>query len=341
MTDVPSPRRHWPLPPASVLALVLVVAVFTLLIGINEGGEGVRDFLSLRNLRVIANEQAIVGVVGLGSLLIIISGGIDLSVGSVVALVTVVTMQVYRVLYEHHGSIAQASLVAVPAGVLTGGLCGLVNGLVITRLRVSPFVATLGMMGIARGVALYLANRTDVAFPGGVTPGWVKAAKQVHSEYTIFSPSFWSLLLLAGVVAVLLRWLILGRYCYAIGSSEPTARACGIAVDRTKVVLYVLAGLLTGWAGILSFVQIGGSPTSNQGLELDVIAAVVVGGASLSGGQGTVGGTLVGVFLLGLLVNGVRFLGVAVDYRYILIGAVIILSTALSLWRNRVREASP
>jgi ribose transport system permease protein len=340
MSTEASPRRGWSLPPASVLGLVLVLSVFTLLIARSEGIEGVTDFLSFRNLRVIANEQSIVGVAALGSLLIIISGGIDLSVGSVVALVTVVTMQVYRAVYRGPDSIAQASLIAVPAGVLTGGVCGLINGLVITRLRVSPFVATLGMMGIARGVALYLANRTDVAFPGGATPGWVKAAKQVHSDYTFFSPAFWTLLLLAAVVAVLLRWLVLGRWCYAIGSSEPTARACGIPVDRTKVILYVLAGLLTGWAGILSFVQIGGSPTSNQGLELDVIAAVVVGGASLSGGQGSVGGTLVGVFLLGLLVNGVRFLGVAVDYRYILIGAVIILSTALSLWRNRLREAA-
>jgi ribose/xylose/arabinose/galactoside ABC-type transport system permease subunit len=136
----------------------------------------------------------------------------------------------------------------------------------------------------------------------------------------------------------LLRYLVLGRYAYAIGSSEATARLCGVPIARTKIVIYTLAGLLTGWAGVLRFASVGGDPSGSVGLELEVIAAVVIGGASLNGGQGTVGGTLIGVLILGLLLNGVRLLGMPVDIRYILIGGVIIVSTALSRWRSGKEE---
>src|SRR5262249_46493378 len=207
-------------------------------------------FISLRNLQVLLHGDTLTAVAALGMLLVIVSGGIDLSTGSVVALVTVVTMQVYRLLYGHTGSTVSASLLAVPAGIGVGGLCGLVNGLVITQLRVAPFVATLGMLSIGRGLAHWLAERQVVNFPVGARPGWVTVLSEVESEYTFFNPGFWLLLLLAGGVAVLLRYTVLGRYCYAIGSSEATARLCGVNVERTKVALYVLAGMFTGLAGV-------------------------------------------------------------------------------------------
>jgi ribose/xylose/arabinose/galactoside ABC-type transport system permease subunit len=314
--------------------VAVVLAFFVILIGVEEGPRALRGYLSLRNFQVTVSEVTITGVVALGSLLVIISGGIDLSVGSVVALVTVVTMKVYTLVYHQTGgSIAQASLVAVPAGVLIGGLCGMVNGLVITRMKVSPFVATLGMMSIARGLAYYVADLKDIAFPEGVKPRWAKLLQQVHPD-TVFNPGAWSLAALAGLTAVFLRFHVQGRYTYAIGSNESTARLCGVGVERTKVLVYTLAGLFAGWAGVLSFANLGGSPSSSQGLELEVIAAVVIGGASLAGGQGGVGGTLLGLLILGLLLNGVRFMGVAVEYRYILIGAVIIMSTALGRLRR-------
>jgi ribose transport system permease protein len=318
--------------------LVGVVLLFAVLLGALKGVEAVtppRGLLGLRNLQVVVYEGTLIAVVALGMLLVVISGGIDLSVGSVVALGTVVTMLIYRAVFAHTESVALASLAAIPAGVGLGGLCGLINGAVITGLRISPFVTTLGMMSAARGLALWLSERQAIGFPGGRQPGWAEAVTQVHNNPALFNPGFWSLVLLAGGVAVLLRYLVLGRHCYAIGSSEPSARLCGVAVERTKVVIYLLAGLLTGWASVLRFASVGGDPSGSQGLELEVIAAVVIGGASLSGGQGGVAGTLAGVLLLGVLINGVRLLGLPVDIRLILIGAVIVLSTALGRWRRR------
>jgi len=316
-----------------VLGLIAVLALFVVLIGVK--GE-LHNFLSARNLQVLVHEGTIPAVLALGMLLVIVSGGIDLSVGSVVALVTVVTMQVYRHLYAQTGSMSTASLLAVPAGIAVGGACGLANGLIITRLRLAPFVATLGMLGIARGLAVWLSGRQLLTFPRDARPGWVDALARVHAGWTVFNPGFWSLAGLAVVVAVLLRLTVLGRYCYAIGSNEATARLCGVPIDRYKVAIYTLAGLLTGWAGVLMFAHgTSGDPSAGEGLELRVIAAVVIGGASLSGGQGTVVGALLGVLILEILGNGVSIFNVPVEVQHILIGVIIIANTALSQWQRR------
>ena len=322
------------LPSGPLLGLVLVLGIFISLVGL-KGADELAEFLGFRNLQVLVYVLAVPGVVALGMLVVVVSGGIDLSVGSVVALVTVVTMQVYRALFAETGSVMIASLAAVPTGVLVGGACGLVNGLMVTRLGVTPFVATLGMYSVARGLALWLAERQMIAFPVGGRPGWVDALTEVHPERGWFNPGFWTLVALAGVVAVVLRNTLLGRYCYAIGSNEAAARLCGVPVAFHKVAAYGLAGLLTGWAGILSFCRTGGNPSGHFGLELEVIAAVVIGGASLSGGQGTVYGTLLGVLILGILENGVSAFNVPIEMKYVLIGAIIVVNTALGTWRQR------
>jgi ribose/xylose/arabinose/galactoside ABC-type transport system permease subunit len=339
-------------PSGPVLGLLAVLSLFVLLLAY-EGK--LSYFLRLENLQILLHKNSVTAAAAIGMLLVIVSGGIDLSVGSVVALVTVIAMQSYRMVYdgpeyalpesvtEFLGargllwkgttSALAASAAAITSGLAVGGLCGLVNGLVITRLRLPPFVATLGMMSIARGVAVWLAGRTRISFRGAV-PEWVTAVGRANSDY-LFDPGVWSVLLLAAVALVLLRYTVFGRYCYAIGSNEATARLCGVAVDRQKVVIYTLAGLLTGWAGLLVFAQnTSGDPNSSVGLELDVIAAVVIGGASLSGGQGTIGGTLLGVLILGILENGVSFFDVPVEVKYILIGAIVIVNTALSGWQR-------
>jgi ribose transport system permease protein len=345
----PGLDRSGPLRPASsflfhtssfltgpVLGLIAVLGLFILLIGLK--GE-LHNFLSLRNLQVLVQEGTIPAVVALGMLLVIVSGGIDLSVGSVIALVTVVTMQVYRLMFLRTGSIALASFLAVPAGIGVGGMCGLANGLIITRLRLPPFVATLGMLGIARGLAVWLAGRQLITFPRDARPGWVDALNQIHADATLFNPGFWSLAVLAALIAILLRYTVLGRYCYAIGSNEATARLCGVAVERNKVAIYTIAGLLTGWAGILMFAHgTSGDPSAGEGLELRVIAAVVIGGASLNGGQGTVVGTLLGVLILEVLGNGVSIFNVPIEVQHILIGVIIIANTALSQWQRRRQE---
>jgi ribose transport system permease protein len=330
-----STRRTVPLPSGPYLGLLAVVLLFVILIG-TRGRAELFSFLNLRNLQVLANEATIPAIAALGMLLIIISGGIDLSVGSVVALVTVVTMQTYRHLLKTTDSMPVASLAAVFAGIISGGLCGFTNGMVITKLRIPPFVATLGMYGVARGIAVWLSGRTLVSFPVGGTPKWVGELAEVHVKMTVFNPGFWSLALLAILTVVLLRLTVFGRHVYAVGSNEATARLCGIAVQRTKLIVYTLAGLLTGWAGVITFaLGSSGDPGAGEQLELDVIAAVVIGGASLSGGRGTVLGTLTGVLILGVLSNGVSLFNVPVEIRYILMGVIIVANTALGGWQRR------
>jgi ribose transport system permease protein len=342
--DLPSPdvesagsvrRLRLPVLSGPVVGLLAILGLFVLLLAWK--GE-LRNFLSLGNLQVLLHTTSVVAVVALGMLLIIVSGGIDLSVGSVVALVTVVAMQVYRLVQGQTDAPQTASLAAVGAGLAVAGLCGLLNGLAITGLRVTPFVVTLGMLSIARGLAFWLSARTVVNFPGA-RPDWVVALSRARADAFVFDPGVWSALVLAGGVWVLLRYTVFGRYCYAIGSNEATARLCGVPVERYKVAIYTLAGLLTGWAGILAFAHGGaGDPNARVGLELDVIAAVVIGGASLSGGQGTVVGTLLGVLILGVLENGVSFSNVPIEVKYILIGAIVVVNTALSQWQRRRGE---
>jgi ribose transport system permease protein len=318
-----------------MLGLLAVLGLFILLLAW-KGVLG--NFLSLHNLQVLMHQSSITAVMALGMLLIIVSGGIDLSVGSVVALGTVAAMQAFRLLEERTGSEALASGGAIAAGVGVGMLAGLVNGLAIILLRVTPFVVTLGMLSVARGLAVWLSGRTRVSFRGP-RPEWVDALARATPERFLFDPGVWSVGVLAVLMAVLLRGTVFGRHCYAIGANELAARLCGVAVGRCKVIVYVVAGWLTGWASVLAFAQTNsGDPNAAVGLELEVIAAVVIGGASLSGGQGTVAGTLLGVLILGVLGNGVSFFQVPVELKYVLIGAIVVVNTALSQWQRRRGE---
>ena len=325
--------RPFTVPAGPWVGFAAVLVLFTLLIGI-KGELG--TFLSLGNLRVLFHEGTIPAIVGLGMLLVLITGGIDLSVGAVVALVTVVTMRTFTSLYAGWGSGPGTGLAAAAVGVLAGGLCGLTNGLLITRLKLPPFVATLGMFGIARGLAVWFAERTTLPFPIGARPGWVETLASAQNEFT--NPGLWSLALLAVLTAVLLHSTVFGRHVYAVGSNEAAARLCGVNVGRTRLIVYTLAGLLTGWAGVILFAHSNsGNPTLGEQLELDVITAVVIGGASLSGGKGTVIGALLGVAILGLIKNGVSLFNVPVEMQYILIGLLLVANVALNRWRESRR----
>ena len=352
------PRRILRLPAeiGPLMGLLGVFAVFFILLAW-RGQLG--SFLSLDNLELLLNRNAIQMVVVLGMLFVIVSGGIDLSVGSVVALSAVATVLVYQGVLALTRSPDLAAVAAIVSGISVGGLCGLANGLAVSWLRLTPFVATLGMLSIARGLAYWLSGRTKITL--GESPAWVDSLQEAGSWqllfdarcwtallhgnllyvawciWRFFDPGVWSACLLAVLSLLVLRFTVFGRYCYAIGSNEATARLCGVNVQWNKVAVYTLAGLLTGWAGVLAFAQGSGSgdPTVKVGLELEVIAAAVIGGASLRGGQGSVLGVLLGVLILGVLENGVNRCGVPLEVKYILIGAIVMVNTALSQWQRK------
>jgi ribose transport system permease protein len=285
------------------------------------------NFLKTRTFRSTSNQTVAVGIGAMGMTMIIISGGIDLSVGSVMALTCVMTAWCLK------NDVAPVP--AVLAGLALGGLCGLFNAVMITRLRVVPFIATLGMWGIARGLAKGIASEQKIDAPAGWLGEYVMVF-QPKPPWLLVSPGVWTTLVLAAIVWAVLRYTALGRYIFAIGSNEATARLCGIRVERIKLYLYMIAGLCTGLAGVMQFCRLTvGDPTTAIGAELDVIAAVVIGGGSLSGGEGSVFGSIVGALIMAFLRVGCDQVGVPTWVQEMIIGAVIVLAVALDQWRHR------
>jgi ribose transport system permease protein len=357
-----------------ILGLALVILIFTLLM------ESPANYLSLFNLRIVLTQTVIVAIGAIGMTMIIISSGIDLSVGSAIALTGVITA-----LCLHAG---MSPLFAVSAGILAGGAIGVVNGMVITgrtfeilccvviatlavvlfgisikvfvgvavfllllryapalitrksepalvlpRLRVVPFIATLGMMGIARGTAKWFASEQTVNVP----ETWVNQLLVTlpSRAWLLVAPGVWIAVVLAIVAAIILRNTVFGRRVFALGSNEQAARACGISTDRLKVWIYGLAGLLFGLAGVMQMSRLRqGDPTVAAGTELDVIAAVVIGGGSLNGGEGSIFGSMIGALIMAFLRNGCQQLGWHNYVQEIIIGAIIVIAVAIDRWRT-------
>ena len=300
------------------VGLAVVILIFVVLM------DSPGRFLSPFNLRIVLAQTVIVAIGAIGMTMLIISGGIDLSVGSVIALTGVVTAL--------NLSAGRAPLLAVFAGIAVGGLIGVVNGLAITRLKVVPFIATLGMLGIARGLAKWLAGQQTVNVPDT----WVNGLLVTFPDppWLLLAPGIWLTLVLAVAAAIVLRNTIFGRRVFAIGSNEAAARACGISTDRLKVWIYGLAGLLFGLAGVMQMSRLRqGDPTVAAGTELDVIAAVVIGGGSLSGGEGSILGSMVGALIMAFLRNGCQQMGWANYVQEIIIGIIIVIAVALDRWR--------
>jgi ribose transport system permease protein len=213
------------------------------------------------------------------------------------------------------------------AGIVAGGIIGVINGLTITRLRVVPFIATLGMLGIARGVAKWVAGEQTVNAPST----WINelAVTFPARPWMLFAPGVWLTIALAVMMTFVLRNTIFGRRAFALGSNEAAARACGIATDRLKVSIYGVAGLFFGLAGVTQMSRLRqGDPTVAAGVELDVIAAVVIGGGSLSGGEGSIGGAMIGALVMAFLRNGCQQMGWANYIQEIIIGIIIVIAVA-------------
>lgn len=283
-------------------------------------------FLTVDNTFNVLQQISILAILALGSTGVIISGGIDLSVGSVLGLAGVVTGWTFQ-------SAGVPMGVAIAAGLGVGAAAGLVNGIMITAGRLPPFIATLATLSMARGLALVISNGAPIS----EYPNWF-----VQIElFDLFGVVPGSVLIVA--VLYLLGWAYLryrpaGRALFAIGGSEEVARLSGLRVTRVKLTIYTVAGLLSAVGGLVLVARLDSAqPTAGVGAELDVIAAVVIGGASLSGGTGSVTGTLVGALIIGVLRNGLNLLNVSGFWQQVVIGAVIAGAVMTDALRKRKR----
>lgn len=329
--SAPPPRRLKPELHARVPSLLNIFGPFiglALVFGLFSLSPEVRPYLfTPANFKIILLQTVIVAIGALGMTMIIVSGGIDLSVGSSVALASVVGALLVAKGYS--------AAVVIALTILAGGAVGLVNGAMIAAFRMMPFIVTLGMMGIARGLAKWLAGNQIVNAPGS----FVDELMRPVSPYLLFGlpVGVWIAIALAVLTAIMMRQTVFGRYIFAIGSNEATARLCGIRVQLHKVIIYALAGLFFGTAGLLQLSRLTvGDPTVAIGLELDIIAAVVIGGASLNGGTGSILGSVLGALIMAVLRNCSNQMGWPNYMQEIIIGAVIVLAVGL----DRLRQTS-
>lgn len=291
-------------------------------------------FTSFYNLKTILTQSVIIAIAALGMTFVIISRGIDLSVGSQIALGTVVAAVVLNMGGDTPGGFWPAA--GAFSGIVACAIVGAVAALFITRFNVAPFIVTLGTMQIARGAAKWIGAEQTVPTPDN----WLGSLMLIDPEpsWLIFAPGIWVSLLLLIVSAVALRYTVFGRYVYAIGSNEETARLCGVRVGLLKVIIYTLCGVFTGIAAVMQYSYLTiGDPTSAVGLELDIIAAVVIGGASLNGGEGTAIGSFIGALIMAVLRNGCNMLGVPNFVQEIIIGAIIVGAVMIDQQKHRLR----
>jgi len=279
-------------------------------------------FMTLGNMTNLMKQVSIVAILAAGQAIVIISGGIDLSVGSVLAL-SAVTI----------GWLIEAGVpsgLATIGGLAVGTLAGWINGMVITRGRIPPFIATLGMLGIARGVALVITNGVSyqVLEPLFLFIGNSKFAGLPIPLYFVVG--------VYAVIGVMMHLTVLGRHVYAIGGDERVARLEGIPVDRQKVKIYMLCGFLSGVAAVVLVGRLAATPPSvAEGIELQAIAAVIIGGVSFAGGRGIVATALVGALIMAMITNGLNILGISSFYQQVLIGMVIIAAVWLDNLKSR------
>jgi ribose transport system permease protein len=285
-------------------------------------------FLSAGNLAGVARQTAVITIMAMGMTMVMVSGGIDLSVGSVMALAGVI------------GALAIVSgapvIIGIAVCVLAGAICGMINGATIAVLRIPAFIATLGAMGIYRGVALLITDGKAVV---GLPPSFGYLAES--NMLGVVPVPLAAVLVVALVIHFLLINTRPGRYCYAIGSNIEAARYAGVRVSHYQTLFYAILGGLAGLAGAIESARlVTGQPTAGEGYELRVIAAVVIGGGSLSGGQGTVTGTIIGALIMGVLANGANLLGISSFMQQVVIGAVIVLAVTFDEFQRRRLEAT-
>ena len=296
---------------ASLIALIVIFSVLK-----------PDAFFTTDNIIGILQSTTVIGVLAIASTFIIITSGIDLSVGVLMTFCAVMA-GVFMV------NLGLPMWIGVPGAVLVGALCGTVSGLAITKLRVPPFIATLGMMMLLKGASLIITQTRPIYF-NDVEGFDAISLGSVLSELVPGLPipnGVLIMFIVAVVCAVVLNKTALGRYTFALGSNEEAVRLSGVNVDRWKVIIYAFSGGICGIAGLLIASRLNSAqPALGQGYELDAIAAVVIGGTSLSGGVGTILGTIIGAFIMSVLINGLRIMSVAQEWQMVLTGLIIILA---------------
>ena len=309
-----------------LLALVVVIVFFGVAVWLKTERN---LFFQPRTAQTVAVQASTVAVAALGMTVIIIAGGIDLSAGTALALASTVL----AVRLKAGAPVAEA----LAEGLLSGAAMGLLNGALISTVRVVPFIVTLGTMSVFLGMSKIISGSTTVRPLPDQVPDWMQTLlrPQPEAAWMLVAPGVWGLLAMALLLAGVLRYTVFGRYVFALGSNESTARLCGINVPVVKTAVYVLAGLFVGVAGIYQFSLLqAGEPTSGTGMELKIITAVVIGGGSLSGGRGSVLGTLAGALMTEVISTGCTLLGLGNPIQNIVIGIILVAAAILDQWRQ-------
>jgi ribose transport system permease protein len=303
-------------------ALLVIIVVFSLLSP---------NFLQFDNVVGILIATSVNGILALGVTFVIITGGIDLSIGTVMTLSAVIT----GVLITKMGLPLP---VGILGGILTGGLAGLVNGILIARFRIPSFIATLGMLNVAKGLALVTSGLTPIYFND--TPEFNEGAMGSLIGSIVPGLAIPNVVLVlfgaALVASLVLSRTILGRYTFALGSNEEATRLSGVNVVAWKTAVYAVCGLFAGLGGVVIAARLNSAqPSLGQGYELDAIAAAVIGGTSLSGGEGTILGTVIGAFIISTLTNGLRILSVPQEWQTVVTGGIVILAVYIDIVRRK------
>jgi erythritol transport system permease protein len=314
----------------AVLMLVLLLALFSALSP---------TFFTANNLAILAKHVAISALLAVGMTFVVLTGGIDLSVGSVAGLSGIVAgLLITGINFGATTHFAPIPIVIFCA-LLTGALVGLVNGLLVARFSVAPFIATLGTLYIARGAALLLSN-------GHTFPNLGGSPAHGNTGFPAFGQSFlagiptpvWMTLIIAAIAAVVAARTPFGRHIYAVGGNERAARLAGIRTAQVKAVTYIISGVCAALVGLIIAAQLESAhPATGESFELNAIAAVVLGGTSLMGGRGSIGGSLIGALVIGVLADGLVMLGVSEFWQIVIKGVVIVLAVAVDQLQSRVQ----
>jgi ribose transport system permease protein len=327
MANIPAQKQSF-LRSDATQKLLAFAALIVLFVGFSVASP---NFFSFSNVTGILLATAVNGVLALGVTFVIITAGIDLSIGTVMTFSAVMT-GVFITFWKLPVPIG------VMGGLLAGGVCGLANGIFISKMKIPPFIATLGVMMVTKGLSLVISGLKPIYFNDTPVYNQIAMGSVLGDIIPGFSiPNAVLILFGAAIIAsLILTKTILGRYDCAIGSNEEATRLSGVNVDAWKIAIYTLCGLFAGLAGVVISSRLNSAqPALGAGYELDAIAAAVIGGTSLSGGEGTIVGTIIGAFIMSVLTNGLRILSVPQEWQMVVTGGIVIAAVYADILRRR------